>query len=173
MHKQIEKEIAKLRALGIENPGFKAPSNYFEEFSNTLFTRIQEEQIPQKTGFITPESYFIDIEETILSRIDFQKKRNHTKIRILYTITTVAAAIILYFGLSEYQQPATVSFDSLTTVDIENWIISGNMNIDSYDIVSIGAENVWSSNLEMDKISNEEINNYLDTVEPEFLFIEN
>ena len=47
------------------------------------------------------------------------------------------------------------------------------MNIDSYDIASIDQDLSWESDFNLDGISTEEINTYLDTVEPEFLFIEN
>jgi hypothetical protein len=173
MDKQIEKEIEELRALGLDKPGFKVPSNYFEEFSESIFSKIQEEEIPQETGFNTPEAYFEKVEETILSNINFPKKKKRLHLKVIYTISSIAAAIVLYFGISQYQKPETVSFDSLTTTDIQEWIAKGNMNIDSYDIASIEFEHVWSTNIEMDEVSTKEINNYLDTVEPEFLFIEN
>ena len=173
MEKQVKKDIEKLRALGLEKPGFKAPSNYFEEFSDILFTKIDEEKFPEKTGFIAPDSYFENIEASVLSSIDLPKNKKSTKIRILYAISTVAAAIVLYFGLARYEQSETVTFDSLTSTDVESWIISGNMNIDSYDIASIETDEIWNTTLEIESLTNEEINNYLDTVEPEFLFLEN
>lgn len=170
MKKQVKIETEKLRALGLDKSGFKTPANYFEEFSDDLFAKIQEENLPKESGFKAPEFYFDELEEAVLSKIEFPKQKKRTTIRVLYTISSIAAAALLYIGVSQYQYSETINFDSLTTNDVENWILSGEMS--SYDIASVGNEEIWST-LEINEISNEEINNYLDTVEPEYLFLEN
>lgn len=173
MDKKVNKDLENLEKLGIENPGFKVPSNYFEEFSDALFTKIEEDKIPKETGFLSPNTYFDNLEETIISRIDFPKKKKNTKIKILYTISSIAAAVVLYLGISKYQQPETITFDSITVVDVEEWITSGNMSINSYDIASIETDVFTTLSLKSNDFSNEELNDYLDTVDTEFLFLEN
>lgn len=170
MKQEEKKDIEALKILGLTKPGFKTPENYFEEFSDNLFTKINEEELPKESGFNTPDNYFENLEESIITAIPKEKKKG--KLRLLYTISSVAAAFLLYFGIANYQQSKTISFDSLEVADIEAYIAAGNMSIDAYSVASVDA-NLNLSDLVEENISNDELNNYLDNVDPEFLFLDN
>lgn len=173
MKKKVKIDIENFDASGSKEPGFKVPENYFEEFSDALFTKIHEESLPKETGFTIPKSYFEEVGENIISAIEFPKKRKNTKVKILYAISSVAAAVLLFFSIFNYNKTEVINFNEVTNTDIEEWITQGNMNFDSYDVASIDSNISWSTTIELENISNEEIDNYLHTVDAEFLFNEN
>lgn len=170
MKQEDKKDIEALKNLGLINPGFKTPENYFEAFTDNLFTKINEEELPKESGFTTPDNYFENLEESIIAAIPKEKKKG--KLRVLYAISSVAAALVLYFGIANYQESNTISFDSLEVTDIEAYIAAGNMSIDAYAVASIDADLNLNDLVEVN-ISNDELNNYLDQVDPEFLFLDN
>lgn len=172
MDKELKKDIVKLKKLGLSQPGFKTPENYFEDFSDTLFTKLSEESLPTETGFKVPDTYFENLEETIISNIPISKNKK-SKVKILYTISSIAAAFLLYLGLTQYNKSTstTISFESISANDIQAYIEAGNMNIDSYMIAEIDQQIDFNDPL-YNNISDQEINNYLDTQSTEYLFIE-
>jgi len=172
MDKEVKKQIEELKEMGLSQPGFKAPENYFEGFTDTLFSKITEESLPKETGFQTPVTYFNHLEDSILTGIQQKAYKRKTNLRILYTITSVAALLLIYMGITEYSTSNNLTFDSITVTDVQAYIEAGNMIVDTYTLASIDTPLNLSSLLQ-DAISDEEINDYLNTVEPEFLFIPN
>ncbi|MEI6865001.1 hypothetical protein [Flavicella sp.] len=166
------KNSEKLKKLGLNNPGFKTPENYFEEFSDALFSKMTEDELPNKTGFKTPPNYFEKFEEELISKLEKTTPKRKSKVRLLYTVISVAAALFIYFGISQYNQQKLVTFDSITVTDIQAYIEAGNMYVDSYTLASIDG-NLDVNSFFDDAISNQEIDNYLNTLDPEFLFIDN
>jgi hypothetical protein len=180
MEKEVNKNIKELKKLGFTSPGFKVPENYFEEFSDGLFSKMKEEEeeeekegsIPKTTGFKTPERYFDHLEDSILSTIKNTARIRKSKTRILYTISSVAAALLLYIGTAKYNQSNIVTFESITITDVQAYIEAGNMSLDTYALASLD-QDIDMNDLLDDSISDEEINDYLNTIEPEFILIDN
>lgn len=166
------KDIEELKKLGLSKPGFKTPENYFEEFSDTLFTKMAEDSLPEETGFKVPDTYFSNLEDSILSSVETTTPKRKSKIRYLSTISSIAAAMLLYFGIAKYNQSNIVTFDSITITDVQSYIEDGNMSVDSYTLASIN-EDFNLNELMEDSLSDEEINNYLNTIQPELLLIDN
>ena len=172
MEENVKKDIETLKKLGLSKPGFNTPENYFEEFSDALFTKITEDSLPKATGFEVPDTYFENLEASILSTVENSTHKRKSKVRFLYTISGVAAALLLYMGVAKYNQSTIVTFDSITITDIQDYIEDGNMNIDSYTIASVD-ENIDLNGLFDDSISDQEISDYLNSQDTEFLFIDN
>jgi hypothetical protein len=170
MEKEIKKDIQELKKLGLSEPGFKIPENYFEEFSDKLFSKITENSIPKETGFKAPNTYFDDLEDAILFTVEKTTNKRKTKIRLLTTISSIAAALLLYLGIAKYKQSNSVTFDSITVTDIQAYIEAGNMSIDTYALASID-ETINLDELLENSLSDKEINAYLNTVDTEFIFI--
>ena len=58
------------RKENIDN--FKIPANYFDEFENHLFKKLNEEILPKNTGFKIPVGYFNTLDIKI-------KRKNNSK----------------------------------------------------------------------------------------------
>lgn len=166
------KNSEELKKLGLKKPGFKTPENYFEGFSDALFSKMAEDELPTETGFKTPPNYFDNFEKELISKLEKTTDKRKSKIRLLYSITSVAAALFIYFGISQYNQQNLVTFDSITITDIQAYIEAGNIYVDSYTLASIDG-NLDMNSFFDDAISNQEIDNYLNTLDTELLFIDN
>ena len=171
MKQDSRKYAEELKELGVTEPGFKTPTNYFEELSKNIFHKIEESSLPESTGFNVPNDYFQDFEKSILKKIKTSKK-NTTKTKVWYVFSSIAAVLIVYFGVLNYNQSAKISFDSVSVNDIQDYIDHGNMNIDSYVIASTN-QDIDLAGMIHDLVSENEINSYLDTQNSEFLFLEN
>ena len=170
MEEKIKIEEKELRKLGISNPGYKVPDNYFDTFSDQLFSKVAETSIPSKTGFTTPDNYFENLEKQIFAST-INKKRKQ-KIRILYTLSTVAASLLLIFSIFNHTNKENVTFDSITISDVQVWMENGNLSLDSYTIASIATDEDLEE-LEHFNVSNEEMEDYLESSGSDFLYLEN
>lgn len=202
MEKDINKHIESLKAKGLSKPAFKVPENYFEGFSDTLLEKISETSIPEHTGYKTPDNYFEQFSDEIISTIEEDSLPNtdgfetptdyfnqledtiiasvkestpskkQSKVRILYTISSVAAALVLYLGISNYNQETVITFDTISSTDISAYIEQGNMGIDGYTLANVDDE-IDLNGLFDDTISDIEMNDYLDSVDSEYLYLNN
>lgn len=171
MKQDSRKYVEELKELGVTEPGFQIPTNYFEGLSKNIFSKIEESSLPESTGFNVPNDYFQDFENSIFKKIKTSKK-NTIKTKVWYVFSSIAAALIVYFGILNYNQTAEISFDSISVTDIQDYIDHGNMNIDSYVIASTN-QDIDLAGMIDDIVSENEINSYLDTQNSEFLFLEN
>lgn len=134
----------------ISTSGFKTPEDYFESFDKKLLSKLNTESdliIPEKSGFRVPEDYLLSIEEKIIQKT-VSKSRNpkiisiFSKRRLVY-ISSIAAAILLFFNLSIFN--TAPSFDNLKTQTVESYVI--NENISSYEIASLLTEEEINENI--------------------------
>jgi len=166
----------KLNLNNIKNTGFKTPNNYFDAVEDNIMDAIQQENnlnLSKKTGFKTPDNYFETIEDAVINKLN--KKDNSKVIKLfnkrnLIYASSIAAAILLLFNLSIFNREVT--FDSLDTQTVENYIISEG--IDSYELAALLTESEF---LEVDfldeTIADETLESYLlDNLELEELIIE-
>ena len=160
----------------IKTTGFKTPDKYFDSVEDNIMNAINQEEslnLSKETGLITPDNYFETIEDVVINKLN---KKNNSKViklfnkrNLIYT-SSIAAAILLLFNLSIFDKEVT--FDSLDTQTVENYIISEG--IDSYELAALLTEGEF---LEVDfldeTIADETLENYLlDNLELEELIIE-
>ena len=160
----------------IKKTGFKTPNNYFDGVEDNIMNAIQQESsfnLSKETGFTTPNNYFETIEDAVINKLN--KKDNSKVIKLfnrrnLIYVSSIAAAILLLFNLSIFDKEVT--FDSLDTQTVENYIISEG--IDSYELAALLTEDEFSEvDFLEETIAAETLENYLlDNLELEELIIE-
>ncbi len=132
----------KLNLNNIKNTGFKTPDNYFNTVEDNIMNAIKQENSLKtniETGFITPDNYFNTIEDVIINKIDIENKPKVISLfskRNLIYVSSVAAAILLYFNLSFFDKD--ISLDTLDFKTVENYIL--DQGIDSYEIAALLTE---------------------------------
>jgi hypothetical protein len=164
--------LNELNEKNFNQSGFTVPDGYFDGIEDAVFSKITEDTIPKETGFTVPENYFETLEEQVVSKIAPHRKRGKLRSLIVRFTTSAAAVLLLIFGISQYNQTTSITFDSLTTTEINDWIIEEGISIDSYEIADITETTSSYSNFP-ESISDQELNDYLDTTDSDFLFIEN
>lgn len=126
------------KELNIKNTGFETPKNYFDSVEDAVFSSLQSEKLKNSTsdpGYSIPEGYFDSLEDKVLSKID----KPETKVislntrKLLYTATSIAAILVLYFTLFNKTEPNTLDF--LDTEVVEAYILE--QEIDSYELASL------------------------------------
>lgn len=126
------------KELNIKNTGFETPKNYFDSVEDAVFSSLQSEKLKNSTsdpGYSIPEGYFDRLEDEVLSKID----KPETKVislntrKLLYTATSIAAILVLYFTLFNKTEPNTLDF--LDTEVVEAYILE--QEIDSYELASL------------------------------------
>ncbi len=147
------------------NNGFNTPKDYFEDFEERLFSKLNEENLPKEAGFTTPKGYFEQLDSTILKNVNSTIKQ--TKVisifskRTLAYAAAIAACAVLIFSLVNSNNSLN-NIDNIEISSIESYIEEGNLTIDSYDIASfLQDEDLNSITSESDFISEEILEDYL------------
>ncbi len=200
-----------LRDLLGSRQNFKTPKGYFENFEETLFHNIDNENIPKKSGFSVPDNYFEEFDDKVIpvksevhdvplnlqqnpfktpskyfegfdeklmhsfaskesSNLTLSKSKVKVRKLIVGFSTSIAAAFLLYVGIQQGSNEEKNSIETISENELNAWILAGNMEIDSYTIASIDPELDVSSTFMYDEISDEDLDNYLDTVDTELLY---
>lgn len=116
---------------------FKTPEDYFESVEDLVITKLKSEAIQTENNEEIPENYFTSIEGTVLNRLKSNSeiaanKRNLVKI---FAPIAIAASLLLIFVLKI--NSSTISFDSITSTEIETWISEGLIEANEYNIASV------------------------------------
>jgi hypothetical protein len=211
MENEERQDAQRLRDLLGSHQNFKTPKGYFENFEESLFLNIDDENIPKNTGFSVPDNYFEEFDKKVLPTEDivhdvplnlkqnpfktpskyfesFDDKLMHSlaskspsdltlrkskgKVRklIIGFSTSIAAAFLLYLGVQQGFNKEDTSIESISENELNEWILAGNMEIDTYTIASMEPEMDDSSTFMYNGISDEDLDNYLDTVDTELLY---
>ncbi len=145
--------------------GFDIPNDYFEEFENRLFNKINIELLPKGSGFKVPEGYFNEVDERIIHQV--KKPINKIKVisivsrkTILYAATIAAVAVLIFSIVNNKNEVLTL--DEIDFSSIKTYIEEGNIEIDNSDLSLLFTEEDLSAiALEENYISEEILNEYL------------
>lgn len=145
--------------------GFDIPNDYFEEFENRLFNKINIELLPKDSGFKVPEGYFNEVDEKIIHQV--KKPINKIKVisivsrkTILYAATIAAVAVLIFSIVNNQNEVLTL--DEIDFSSIKTYIEEGNIEIDNSDLSLLFTEEDLSAiMLEENYISEEILNEYL------------
>ena len=211
MENEERQDAQGLRDLLGSHQNFKTPKGYFENFEESLFSNIDDENIPKNTGFSVPDNYFKEFDEKVLpiedivddvplnlkqnsfktpskyfesfddklmhslaskapSNLTLRKSKNKVRKLIVGFSTSIAAAFLLYLGVQQGSNKEDTSIESISENELNEWILAGNMEIDTYTIASMEPEMDDSSTFMYNGISDEDLDNYLDTVDTELLY---
>ncbi|WP_457611392.1 hypothetical protein [Lutibacter sp.] len=145
----------------IELNTFKTPENYFDTVEDIIITKLKAEAIYGKNNTSIPEKYFDSIEETVLTKIKDKTTIVPLKNKLTKIIApaAIAASLLLIFILKN--DSSKITFDSLATTEIEDWINSGGIDIDALSIVSMYPEIELNNEILTSSISDNEVLEYL------------
>ncbi|MFC0605025.1 hypothetical protein [Winogradskyella pulchriflava] len=158
----------------ITSTGFKTPDNYFVSFEAKLQKRLSNKETiegVEHTGYVVPKGYFESFEDNLLENINqdkpvitLQPKRK------LYYIAGIAASFILLFGVL-FNLKKDISIESIDTLAIESYLYQEDYSND--ELASLFKPNEISVNDFIDlNISDETLNQYLETIDTEELILD-
>ena len=173
--------FAELKAENLQNKttkkAFKTPENYFNSLEDIVIAKLKAEaiQLGNERSNEIPEDYFKAVEETIFTKIKTTPKVISLKSRFVKFVIpiAIAASLLLIVTLNTNSNQDSISFDSLTTTDIENWIENGNIDIDALTRASIYSDIELNNNSYTSSISDEEVLDYLNNEDLELIIYEN
>lgn len=159
-----------LNNRNLKESAFKTPEDYFESVEASVFDKLVTEKFPEKEGFTTPQSYFDTVEQSIFEKT-VSKKGKVIRLNSFFVkrfLPVAAAASLLILVLLNYNSKQ-LTFETLATSDIENWIDQGLVEVDPYQLAEVYSD----VDLNPDYQTNdEEIIEYLDGTDIEELIIE-
>ena len=173
--------FAELKAENLQNEttkkAFKTPENYFDSLEAIVIAKLKAEaiQLGNEHSNEIPEEYFKAVEETIFTKIKTTPKLISLKSRFTKIIIpiAIAASLLLIVTLNTNSNQNSISFDSLTTTDLENWIENGNIDIDALTMASIYSDIELNDDSYTSSISDEEVFDYLNNEDLELIIHEN
>lgn len=149
----------------IKSSGFKVPDQYFQSLDDVILSNVSEDNISGKfssSGFEVPEGYFESLDSKILSSIE---DKDHSKVISIFSwkkaayISGIAASLIIAFNLF-FNNSINVSFDTLETASIQNYLINEDLN--AYDLAPYLSTNELESDSFVDnKMNTSDIEEYL------------
>lgn len=155
-------------------PNFKVPEDYFNNFEDRLFTKIEEESLPKLSGFSVPEGYFDQVEQRIITATKSEKSIKVIPLfskRNLSYIAGIAASLIIAISLFNKEQEQ-ITIDNIQLSAIDKYIDDGNLNLDLYDLMSyLNDSDLSQIDFDLIALSSKDIEGYLkDNTDENFWF---
>ena len=151
---------------------YKTPDTYFESVEDLVVTKIKVGIFQKKTSRSVPESYFETLEDTVFNRIKETSKVSTLKKLSKYVAPiAIAASFLIIFILNSTSN--NITFETLATSEIEEFIESGNINYDAESLASIFPEVTLEDTNYISTLSDSDVLNYLNENDLETLIIEN
>lgn len=125
-----------------KNNPFKTPDSYFEEFSDTLNTRIKEDKLKlsKEHGFTLPEDYLESLNCNIQKKLTPKESKviqlNPYK-KYYLVVASTAALALLVFGINWNRGQETPSWDDIANTDIESYFDTNDIGLSSYEIAEV------------------------------------
>ena len=145
------------------NPsGFKVPKDYFSHVEAQILSEVHLKNTVDTSGFDVPDSYFETLENNIFQKLE---EEQDVKVITLFSwkkvmyVSAIAACLVLIFNVF-YNASETITFDSLETASIENYLEQEDYT--SYELASLLTDDELNTNNFTDtKISEESLEDYL------------
>ena len=149
-----------------QQDGFRTPSEYFENFEDRLFHKIEEETLPKETGFSVPDGYFEAFDDKLFDRIGSSKAQGKVislvRNRKVWFATSIAASLAILFMLLRNDNGLQTEINKIQISSIETYIEEGNLELDSYDISALlNDEELSNLSLKDDLFTEESLQDYL------------
>ena len=160
-----------LKNSSLQENSFQVPEDYFNNLEDVVLAKLKAEVIYKNETSEIPKDYFDTIETDVFQKIKPKIKVISLRSRILKIATPIAVAASIILTVVLTNNSNSVTFDSLTNADIENWIEQEIIN--ETEIASIFLdEELTDFYLETD-ISDNDMLDYLNENEIENLIYEN
>ncbi len=121
--------------------GFKVPKDYFAHSDEHILNVSHLKESASDSGFEVPSDYFENFDARVLSKLEQEKEVKVISIghwKTVIAAIAVAASLILAFNLF-MSTPQPLSFDSLETAAIENYLEESDYT--SYELATLLSEN--------------------------------
>lgn len=153
-------------------PNFKTPNNYFDSLEDVVITKLKAQTFKTEKNNTIPENYFDNLEENVLSKLKSQSKIITLKKTTKYVAPlAIAASFLLIFLLNNNSKD--ISFESITSSEIEEFIENGSINFDAESLTLVFPDVELDDSNFISSISDSEVLDYLNENEIEELFFEN
>jgi len=160
-----------LNDSNLQKNSFEVPDNYFNNIEDIVFAKLKAEVLYKNDTPEIPNDYFDEIDSTILKKITPKNKVISLRNRIIKIGAPIAIAASILFAVILTNNSQAVTFDSLSTADLDYWIEQEIIN--DTEIAIIFNENELSDIYLETNASEDEIFNYLKNNEIENLIYEN
>lgn len=175
--KTIENQI--VSELNLENiqpkkieSTFKTPLNYFDNFEEITLTKLKAEVLQNTNTSKLPDDYFDTLENLVLTRIKKEQKVITIKRISKYVAPlAIAASLLLIFVLNTAKK--SVTFDSLATTEIEQFVESGMIDINMENLAAVFTDFEYPVENLTNSITDEEVLEYLTIEDLETIIYEN
>jgi hypothetical protein len=156
---------------------FQVPEIYFDNFEDRVLSKLKAEalQIESVTVSTIPENYFESIEDRVITKLKNQSntKRYSFKKSLKYIAPiAVAASLLFLIFLNLNSNSEKITFNSIATSEIENFVENGFIDFDTESIVTMYYDVEFSDSV-ISTISEGEALEYLDEIDIESLLNEN
>jgi hypothetical protein len=146
----------------IKPSGFKVPNDYFSQVEEQILSEVQLKNTVDASGFDVPDSYFESLENKIFLKLE---EEQDVKVIPLFSwknvmyVSAIAACLVLMFNVF-YNASETITFDSLETASIENYLEQEDYT--SYELAFLLTDDELNINNFTDtEISEESLEDYL------------
>ncbi|MEX1382213.1 hypothetical protein [Lutibacter sp.] len=167
--------FAEINALkiNIDKTVYKTPDSYFETVEDLVVAKLKAQTLQKEVTNSIPKGYFETLEDNVFNKI----KEETSKVRTLKNISkyavpiTIAASFLIIFMLNSTSN--NITFETLATSEIEEFIENGNINYDAESLASIFPEVTLEYTNYISTLSDSDVLNYLNENDLETLIIEN
>lgn len=201
MNKEELHKIAPILSKTKKDSGFSIPKNYFDTIEEIVFSEIKLDTVnsSDKNSFKVPDAYFNTVEDNVLGQLNLEKLNSNAdiptdyfetfedrvfkklkpvkkKIKIIsftkyFAPIAIAASIAIIFTLNLNSKPVT--FESLATSDIEEFIDYGFIDIDTQTLASTFSDIEFETDELNYYLTNNEALDYLSDEDLETIIYEN
>lgn len=162
-----------------QSHGFSVPENYFDSVENAVFAKISESSFPKETGFSVPNNYFETVDKALYKSLNIVHKEPKVislRTRMLkYIPTAAAASILLFVGLNYMTLSDSISFESISSDEVENWINNNYLNQNPNNFRDQFVDADFTENALLDDnltITDQDIMDYFNTIDNKALLTE-
>lgn len=158
--------------LNTDKPIYKTPDTYFETVKNSVVTKPKAQTFYNEITHSIPEGYFETLEDQVFNKIEKTSKvRTLTKLSKYVAPIAIAASLLIIFILNSTSN--NITFETLATSEIEEFIENGNIYYDAESLASIFPEVTIEDTNYISTLSDSAVLNYLNEKDLETLIIEN
>lgn len=150
---------------------YKTPQNYFDNIEEITITKLKAEVLQTTNTSKLPDGYFDTIEDLVLIKIKKEQKIITIKRITKYVAPlAIAASLLLIFVLNAAK---SVTFDSLATTEIEQFVESGMIDINMENLATVFTDFEYPAENLTTSITDEEVLAYLTIEDLETIIYEN
>ncbi|UMB61350.1 hypothetical protein MHL31_03890 [Lutibacter sp. A80] len=158
--------------INVNKTNFKAPNAYFDTVEENIISKLKTYIIKKETAHSVPEGYFETLEDQVLNKIKTTSKvRTLKKVSKYIAPLAIAASFLLIFILNNTQD--TITFDNLTTSEIEDFIDNDMLHYDAESLAAIFPEVSLDDLNYTETIPDADVVNYLNENDIDALLLEN